>query len=169
MRGKVTIISTALKSMGITPACAGKRPRAASRPAILQDHPRVCGEKFACIVLIYRPMGSPPRVRGKVTKKIFIGLGRRITPACAGKSVTKIARPEVCKDHPRVCGEKPIRFGCLVWGGGSPPRVRGKVLAVLPLVNELRITPACAGKRLVGYECPVPVWDHPRVCGEKKR
>ena len=30
------------------------------------------------------------------------------------------------------------------------------------------ITPACAGKRMLVGECPKPLWDHPRVCGEKE-
>ena len=49
-----------------------------------------------------------------------------ITPACAGKSVFDVVIDALCKDHPRVCGEKLHidAFGFLQVG--SPPRVRGK-------------------------------------------
>ena len=66
-----------------------------------------------------------------------------------------------------MCGEK-FGISCnpsLI--GGSPPRVRGKA-AWLPFMRITRgITPACAGKSR--FHCGVlyPLWDHPRVCGEK--
>ena len=34
----------------------------------------------------------------------------RITPACAGKSPTAIPMVKKAKDHPRVCGEKFLRY-----------------------------------------------------------
>ena len=51
-----------------------------------QDHPRVCGEKFVMLVMPLSATGSPPRVRGKARCDIEGLEGRRITPACAGKS-----------------------------------------------------------------------------------
>ena len=50
---------------------------------------------------------------------------------------------------------------------GSPPRVRGKGScgSVSPLTA--RITPACAGKRLLNLGLHLLNGDHPRVCGEK--
>ena len=67
-----------------------------------------------------------------------------------------------------MCGEKTDidRLGevCL----GSPPRVRGKACDTsLPGAAD-RITPACAGKRIVDFGPQVARQDHPRVCGEKK-
>ena len=70
----------------------------------------------------------------------------RITPAYAGKSVCAPVCACPMWDHPRVCGEKLVHFG---QGGGlegSPPRMRGKVLAALMPTNALGITPAYAGK-----------------------
>ena len=58
-------------------------------------------------------------------------------------------------DHPRVCGEKLDVVPLACRGGGSPPRVRGKVKAVIVVGTAEGITPACAGKRL------------PLVCGVK--
>ena len=70
-----------------------------------------------------------------------------VSPAYAGKSVVPENLDALCKDHPRVCGEKRVRlaFICGIWG--SPPRMRGKdkVLEVVP--QNTGITPAYAGKR----------------------
>ena len=50
-------------------------------------------------------MGSPPRVRGKLSPLRVSAADEGITPAGAGK--TLIAEPEAPKfeDHPRGCGE----------------------------------------------------------------
>ena len=50
---------------------------------------------------------------------------------------------------------------------GSPPRMRGKVSAVIVATVGFRITPAYAGKSLVCQSSSVCGKDHPRVCGEK--
>ena len=49
----------------------------------------------------------------------------------------------------------------------SPPRVRGKAKNRCRSCPLTRITPAYAGKRMLVGEYPKPLWDHPRVCGEK--
>ena len=51
--------------------------------------------------------------------------------------------------------------------GGSPPRVRGKDRVCAVFQKCIRITPACAGKRLSDRRDHVRLRDHPRVCGEK--
>ena len=67
-----------------------------------------------------------------------------------------------------MCGEK--GGGCtdanLV--AGSPPHVRGKVIVIALPQCEIRITPACAGKRPGGRGNQSANKDHPRMCGEKK-
>ena len=47
MRGKADSSAQAEESSRITPAYAGKRPFAAAETASPEDHPRLCGEKFA--------------------------------------------------------------------------------------------------------------------------
>ena len=72
----------------ITPACAGKTR--ACRPACMakEDHPRLCGENYPRGRQVCPIGGSPPPVRGKrVIHKLKHG-GNRITPACAGKTLT---------------------------------------------------------------------------------
>ena len=92
--------------IGITPACAGKSFRPPTLPRSLLDHPRVCGEKVKVCHVGLPSSGSPPRVRGKVSRPEFSPFKSGITPACAGKSVPLASMTVDQKDHPRVCGEK---------------------------------------------------------------
>ena len=134
-----------------------------------EDHPRVCGEKLHSTTSCAAVRGSPPRVRGKVGVYVQ-GLGEKgITPACAGKSLGRSKRTPPFWDHPRVCGEK-FRPAIISAGRpGSPPRVRGKVQSEWSEPAYIRITPACAGKRKMMLFQIFLQWDHPRVCGEKRK
>ena len=130
----------------ITPACAGKRGVLAILGAATGDHPRVCGEKGAVCPCRYSRAGSPPRVRGKEALTPGKRTPERITPACAGKRISRSRSSAIRRDHPRVCGEKHLREVLGVKHRGSPPRVRGKVSTQPVDVAQTRITPACAGK-----------------------
>ncbi len=167
MRGKGGRTGSSGRYTGITPACAGKRtrPRRWVRPP--RDHPRVCGEKAQLGRFWLSAWGSPLRVRGKagLSHGCLVLVG--ITPARAGKSVSRRPRWTHTGDHPRMCGEKSRPFPTRSSRTGSPPRMRGKDALPRPLPQKQGITPACAGKRV----CPLhrSPWhrDHPRVCGEK--
>ena len=106
VRGKVLFGSRFRMDVGITPACAGKRRPASCWTMWCWDHPRVCGEKPCPSTPLPRPLGSPPRVRGKDSNGRNCRNPQRITPACAGKSDRVILILCENKDHPRVCGEK---------------------------------------------------------------
>ena len=67
VRGKVHAGNFVAADLGITPACAGKSKSAPTMFSTHQDHPRVCGEKPAGVYQGAASLGSPPRVRGKVT------------------------------------------------------------------------------------------------------
>ena len=86
VRGKAITTEAAVKSVGITPACAGKSAVYPHLEAVHEDHPRVCGEKDLQKKLLAAGAGSPPRVRGKGDGTLDEGAPVRITPACAGKS-----------------------------------------------------------------------------------
>ena len=66
-----------------------------------------------------------------------------------------------------MCGEKVYKDIKHVAAVGSPPRMRGKDGVNDSAQAVTGITPAYAGKRTLVGECPKPLWDHPRVCGEK--
>ena len=170
MRGKVPQHEQHDKGHGITPACAGK-----SLPAMLttsgdRDHPRMCGEKMLTGDTTDEETGSPPHVRGKAIALGFSIDVLRITPACAGKSGCPLSCGCIFWDHPRMCGEKHRRWCRARQRSGSPPHVRGKVFDWLRRNGYLRITPACAGKRLkrsrsiVPHAAIVPLF--PSVCNK---
>ena len=85
MRGKVRAVSKVSDSIGITPAYAGKSSFSTMFIKISEDHPRLCGEKFASSPFAYLSWGSPPPMRGKAKRKGENCKNDRITPAYAGK------------------------------------------------------------------------------------
>ncbi len=86
VRGKQRMEGHILQSGRITPACAGKTALPCICISAHSDHPRVCGENFFNSPLWYSIIGSPPRVRGKLTRRAGAWRRPRITPACAGKT-----------------------------------------------------------------------------------
>ena len=106
-------------------------------------------------------------MRGKAVRCSRRASRSRITPAHAGKRAWRRWRAASDKDHPRTCGEKIYSVRDNIAEQGSPPRMRGKAVLVTDHAQNLRITPAYAGKSISVPEMPDAVGDHPRVCGEK--
>ena len=90
-----------------------------------------------------------------------------ITPAYAGKRVIRSSFHKLFQDHPGLCGEKQHFFYFLVYTGGSPPPMRGKVLQSKKNHATGGITPAYAGKSCNRFRTSGSGGDHPRLCGEK--
>ena len=109
MRGKGRPLCLCSVSSGITPAYAGKRYNVDGKKQKTWDHPRVCGEKALIAWDWASPMGSPPRMRGKVQGDPYGSKKQGITPAYAGKSLPNCQLWPPSRDHPRVCGEKSIK------------------------------------------------------------
>ena len=128
MRGKVACPCGQCVVIGITPAHAGKSASSNEGLHRYQDHPRACGEKGKPLRILSILWGSPPRMRGKVSKCPVCGGRIGITPAHAGKSSFMNATRSLLRDHPRVCGEKSPAGLVNRQGLGSPPRMRGKAL-----------------------------------------
>ena len=146
MRGKGIADDEARAAVGITPACAGKSELPRFFLRCPWDHPRVCGEKMVSMIPHRRSRGSPPRVRGKAKRHARLLLPAGITPACAGKRGWLRPAGQRWRDHPRVCGEKALSTFSSRKNSGSPPRMRGKVIAEAGHHQIGGITPACAGK-----------------------
>ena len=114
-------------------------------------------------------VGSPPRVRGKAVEMKLAGTVHGITPACAGKSPPESDFAGHRWDHPRVCGEKTPDASSTTKSIGSPPRVRGKVGAVVCGVVYSGITPAYAGKStLYSGNRGVVLGSPPRMRGKEE-
>ena len=71
MRGKAHNSAVDEYKTGITPACAGKRMYQATLLRLVQDHPRMCGEKSYAVTSNTVRQGSPPHVRGKAIRSVY--------------------------------------------------------------------------------------------------
>ena len=146
MRGKQRRKRNKLCSRRITPADAGKTYFKNNAKTLDEDHPRGCGENPPELSQMNTNIGSPPRMRGKHSRRCHRGKSARITPADAGKTV-KVGRPEIRdKDHPRGCGENISQMRSFIILPGSPPRMRGKQALSADSIVFNGITPADAGK-----------------------
>ena len=113
--------------------------------------------------------GSPPRMWGRAAPFPVHTSIPRITPARAGKRLSLWSTRSRTRDHPRACGEELRRVRYLPGAWGSPPRVRGRVLAAVLLGGLGGITPARAGKSHPKKNSGNLYQDHPRACGEESR
>ena len=150
----------------LTPACAGKTFRRQDGRRGARAHPRVCGENLVGGGGDEGVRGSPPRVRGKLIISPLSLSRVGLTPACAGKTLTRHPSPRQQWAHPRVCGENTRATPRAAMVTGSPPRVRGKRSGSPPPAQTPRLTPACAGKTALVHRGPREARAHPRVCGE---
>ena len=89
MRGKQIHENGLVKLAGITPAHAGKTLFAFACFTLRRDHPRACGENHIQPSSPALPLGSPPRMRGKLAGGIYQNRRAGITPAHAGKTLRK--------------------------------------------------------------------------------
>ena len=89
----------------ITPAHAGKTHLCRLQNRCNKDHPRACGENKDPSLHVYAHGGSPPRMRGKLSKAKNCFTPPRITPAHAGKTAWLAEFVTIAEDHPRACGE----------------------------------------------------------------
>ena len=152
--------------LGLIPACAGKTLATPAMLVCLGAHPRVCGENLPRSTTQAACRGSSPRVRGKQRGLHDADQGRRLIPACAGKTPAAWALAAAMTAHPRVCGENAAAGGDSGIGWSSSPRVRGKPHPdhSPPLFRGL--IPACAGKTGTPSRPRCSSTAHPRVCGE---
>ena len=111
--------------------------------------------------------GSPPHMRGKVTRTDCVLTRDRITPAYAGKSSgSKIFRV-LPWDHPRICGEKPSGQHGADFAAGITPAYAGKRNEISFRWNGRKDHPRICGKSSQLRRWPGVMRDHPRICGEK--
>ena len=106
-------------------------------------------------------------MRGKEGVRGSVANISGITPAHAGKSYQEFEEYQAEQDHPRTCGEKNLNHRTFFYRVGSPPHMRGKGIEKGKRFNEIRITPAHAGKSFIGIRLDSSERDHPRTCGEK--
>ena len=125
-RGKLDLVRTQVRTIGLIPAHAGKTrpgmPTTPSRPA----HPRSRGENFQAKTIPARGPGSSPLTRGKRERRRDPIAGARLIPAHAGKTLLRALGAGACAAHPRSRGENSWGRGVHPRQGGSSPLTRGK-------------------------------------------
>ena len=166
VRGALLNRCSALRAIGIIPACAGstKWPipytktvsgssphvrgalKESGSPGLGQwDHPRMCGEHHKTPAPLVCNQGSSPHVRGAP----FVGMKKPpssgIIPACAGSTSLSPCRTLPRRDHPRMCGEHTAANMDANKNAGSSPHVRGAQYDSATGNLYYGIIPACAG------------------------
>ena len=127
MRERLHVLLIPVHHNRITPACAGKTLDIKVSEMDNEDHPRVCGKDIIVLFKNRNNLGSPPRVRERLHVPIYGDELDRITPACAGKTVSLQEELYASWDHPRVCGKDRDYFASWYFLLGSPPRVRERL------------------------------------------
>ena len=128
----------------------------------------MCGENPSCIASYRAIVGSSPRVRGKHEHRPRRCGGRRLIPACAGKTGQRSVPRLITGAHPRVCGENRASWKRRRRCSGSSPRVRGKPIVAPVEHDPPGLIPACAGKTRAHRRPRPSRTAHPRVCGENE-
>lgn len=96
-----------------------------------RDYPRACGENGRAQETSDNLQRSPLRMRRKDNLDFSAKQHRRITPACAGKTIHSIFPSPCRRHHPRACEENIDRDTDEELREGSPPRVRGKRVCLI--------------------------------------
>ena len=145
-RGRRDLLCRSHHGRGITPACAGKTRPTPRTSHTGWDHPRMRGEDAKQMSPVKRACGSPPHARGRPRHRRHLLRKRRITPACAGKTLVVVDVAAARDHHPRMRGEDSVNSQVVRVREGSPPHARGRLTHCRTSRRIGRITPACAGK-----------------------
>ena len=89
-RGKLEFHHKRAGFNGLIPACAGKTQAKHLAEMANGAHPRMRGENLMCGLALIVVVGSSPHARGKRRNSTLMGLGGRLIPACAGKTLADL-------------------------------------------------------------------------------
>ena len=165
-RGKPIVTLAAFTVARLIPARAGKTSAADDATSADSAHPRMGGENHLKMRMVGWYVGSSPRGRGKRVSIPERRLFRRLIPARAGKTWTRLARWCMRRAHPRAGGENCAEESCRSPAPGSSPRGRGKHLASAHGAVVGGLIPARAGKTAKAVKRPGTHQAHPRAGGE---
>ena len=146
MRGTLRRAFRKFRRLGIIPAYAGNTQPVSPCRQCNRDHPRVCGEHDPLVPSVCDVLGSSPRMRGTLGRRV-VGLCLvGIIPAYAGNTTN--------------CGGVEIVVGIIpAYAGNTCPSTRAKC-------STRGIIPAYAGNTRPALARRSIARDHPRVCGE---
>ena len=126
MRGKRAYPLSGEAWLRLIPAHAGKSPGQPGAVRAGRAHPRACGENIYGPGVWPMPVGSSPRMRGKLAVEIGLRRAEGLIPAHAGKTDPQGESQDQARAHPRACGENDPANWWRFHPAGSSPRMRGK-------------------------------------------
>ena len=126
----------------------------------------MCGEDGGRTRYLPRTLETPPRVWGRLLRRLRHGQRSRNTPTCVGKTIFQCQHQADIRKHPHVCGEDWLKMPTVSSGLETPPRVWGRPECGHNIVGYCRNTPTCVGKTSNGLRPLYEVKKHPHVCGE---
>ena len=165
-RGKLSRGGSCGDGAGLIPAHAGKTRMQARELSTDAAHPRSRGENLIGAVRTLVVTGSSPLTRGKPLGGGVRARGDRLIPAHAGKTMVVTSCVGAGEAHPRSRGENMQLSSVFNPVSGSSPLTRGKPVLTPPLIAEVRLIPAHAGKTGHRRGCAPPGRAHPRSRGE---
>ena len=129
-------------------------------------HPHACGEYHDQLDRIYERIGSPPRLWGIRCRIACFAWLRRFTPTPVGNTNRHGAAVRVVPVHPHACGEYLIAVAISFNDDGSPPRLWGILITLLPNCLSCRFTPTPVGNTPASVARAGLATVHPHACGE---
>ena len=132
-------------------------------------HPRSRGENPLPPAPERALNGSSPLTRGKHGPVDDWWASTRLIPAHAGKTELIGGSDERVQAHPRSRGENVGEAVGYLFGGGSSPLTRGKLVDTSRESVSIGLIPAHAGKTHFGDSGLYPIRAHPRSRGENGR
>ena len=129
-RGRQPVASCADQLGRFTPARAGTAPPPRRGRRGCSVHPRARGDGAQQKRLGILTRGSPPRARGRQRREGLQVGEERFTPARAGTAPSGTASRPASAVHPRARGDGHDNRDDLHEQAGSPPRARGRRLAI---------------------------------------
>ena len=165
-RGKPAHAPASSAGERLIPAHAGKTPSSGSACRRPPAHPRSRGENFMCSAGLPRMNGSSPLTRGKPLQQGTGPFMRRLIPAHAGKTMSRVCPFLATAAHPRSRGENGIEITIDQEKSGSSPLTRGKRAGGVMPAGIGGLIPAHAGKTGRGLCTSLAPPAHPRSRGE---
>ena len=165
-RGRRVQIDGRPGRMGLTPAWAGTALLGCVRTGDIRAHPRVGGDGVASALDGLREEGSPPRGRGRRNANNATIAASGLTPAWAGTAGARGSWSSRSGAHPRVGGDGIDAPSDAAGDAGSPPRGRGRQVAIGVVPVGVGLTPAWAGTAKPSPIAPSDGRAHPRVGGD---
>jgi len=129
-------------------------------------HPHACGDDASRIRSNNASGGSPPRVWGRFAGDSGTRFCVRFTPTRVGTIRVAATSAAYTPVHPHACGDDTVSPSRPRNQHGSPPRVWGRCVRIMPELPDWRFTPTRVGTISLLSRMPARRAVHPHACGD---